>query len=103
MKLTLDVNTFEQHQIALIGAIIEEVVVKLREAGMDGLPLEEATANIAFSIASIIDDTTQIESDGDSVKPYLTFRGEDDELIHCGENAYSYEFVRMILKRLFDV
>jgi hypothetical protein len=37
------------------------------------------------------------------VKPYLTFRTGDDEIIHCGENAYTYEFVRGALKELFDV
>ena len=58
---------------------------------MDPEKLEDITAGIALSVASIIDDTTGIEIDGVEVHPYLTFRTNDDEIIHCGENSYTYE------------
>ena len=103
MDLTLEPERFEQLQKIFIKAIIESIMVKLVESGLEGRQLEEATASIAFSIASLIDDTTGIESDGIDVKPYLTFLTGDDEIIHCGENAYTYEFVRGALKDLFDV
>lgn len=102
MNLTLDPEKHEKHQESLIREIIQTVMVKLVEAGLEGQRLEEATADISFSIASIIDDTTDIEDDGVAVNPYLTFRNGDDEIIHCGENAYTYEFVRGVLKELFD-
>jgi hypothetical protein len=76
-------------------------MVRLVESGITDEKLEEITAFMAFSIASIIDDTARIESDGIEVRPYLTFRANDDELIHCGENSYTYEFVEKILKELF--
>ena len=103
MNLNLDTEKFEELQEGLISEIIKSTATKLVEAGMQGLALEEATASIAFSIASIIDDTTRIESDGGEVHPYLTFRTDDGELVHCGENAYTYEYVRGALKALFDV
>ncbi len=103
MDLTLAPERFEQLQEVFIKAIIESIMIKLVESGLEGRQLEEATAGIAFSIASLIDDTTGIESDGIDVRPYLTFRTGDDEITHCGENAYTYEFVRGALKDLFDI
>ena len=103
MDLTLEPDRFEERQEIFTKAIIEGIMVKLVEAGLEGRKLEEATASIAFSIASMLDDTTGIESEGTEVKSYLTFRTGDDEIIHCGENAYTYEFVRGALKELFDV
>ena len=41
-------------------------------------------------------------SDGVEVKPYLTFQGEEEEIIHCGENSYTYEYVLGILNKFFD-
>jgi hypothetical protein len=77
-------------------------MVKLQEAGLNGSRLEEATAGIAFSVASAIDDTAAIEVDGTEVHPYLTFRTSDEELTHCGENSYTHEFVYEILQRMFQ-
>ena len=76
--------------------------VKLQEAGLEGERLENLTAHIAFSVASLIDDTSNIEVDGADVKPYLAFRTGEDELLHCGENAATYEFVPLVLKAMFE-
>lgn len=103
MELKLDFDKFDERQAILMEEITRAIVVKLREAGLEGQKMEEITAAIAFSIASIIDDTTHMEADGVEVKPYLTFRGEGDELIHLGENSYTYEYVLRTLKKLFDV
>ena len=103
MDLTLEPEQFEKTQKIFTKAMVESVMIKLVESGLEGRQLEEATASVAFSIASLIDDTSGIEADGIDVKPYLTFRVGDDEIIHCGENAYTYEFVRGALKDLFDV
>jgi hypothetical protein len=43
-----------------------------------------------------------IESDGLEVRPYLTFRADEEVLIHCGENSYTNEFVHLTLKKLFS-
>jgi hypothetical protein len=102
MELTLDAEKHEHFQEAFIKAIIEAIMVKLVESGLSGQQLEQATADVAWSVASLIDDTTRIESAHGDVKPYLTFRNGDDEIIHCGENAFTYEFVRGALKDVFD-
>lgn len=103
MHLKLEPEIFEKHQEIFVKEVVETIMVKLIEGGVKGEKLEELTANIAFSIASIIDDTTAIQSGGIEVNPYLTFRTDDDETVHCGENSYTYEYVIGTLKDLFDV
>jgi len=102
MKLVQDSDRYDEFQIAFIKEITQTISVKLVEAGLHGELMENTAANIAFSIASILDDTTNIKSDNDDVHPYLTFRTDDNDLIHCGENAYTYEFVTDILKEMFE-
>lgn len=103
MELKLEIEKFDEYQEIFIEEIVKTIMVKLVEAGLEGEKMEQVTANIAFSIASLIDDTSRIESDGIEAKPYLTFRAKDDEIIHCGENSYTYEYVIGVLKKLFDV
>ncbi len=102
MKLVQDSDRFDAYQVALIKEITQSIAVKLVEAGLHGELMENTAANIAFSVASILDDTTGIEANGDEVHPYLTFRAGESDLVHCGENAYTYEFVTGILKEMFD-
>ena len=93
MQMNLDSTRFEEQQLLLVRELVQTIRVKLQEAGMSGTQLEDLTAGIAFSVASIIDDTSAIAVDGAEVHPYLTFRTSDDELTHCGENSYAHEFV----------
>ena len=102
MRLVQDSDRFEQYQVALIKEITENIMVKLVEAGLQGELMENTTANIAFSIASILDDTSAIDADGDEVHPYLAFRAGESDLVHCGENAYTYEFLTGVLKEMFE-
>ena len=100
MQLNLDPTLFDEQQFFLVRELVQGIRVKLQEAGLSGEKLEEATANIAFSVASTIDDTSAIEADGKEVHPYLTFRTSDEELTHCGENSCTHEFVYEVLKSL---
>jgi len=101
MQLTLDTSKFEEYQDMFISEIVEKIKIKLLEAGVESEKLEDLTASIALSIASIIDDMAGIEANGVEVHPYLTFRANDDEIIHCGENSYTYEYVYGAMKKLF--
>ena len=102
MELKLDTEKYDEIQGVFIKEIIETIHTKLVEAGLQGETLENTTAHIAFSVASIIDDTSNIESEGVHAKPYLTFKVDDDEIIHCGENSYTYEYVVENLKRMYE-
>ena len=102
MELKFDVEQFDKYQAILIDEIAQRVKIKLLEAGMEGEQLEDNVAKITFSIASVIDDMAAIESDGIEVRPYLTFRADEDVLVHCGENSNTNEFVHLTLKKLFS-
>ena len=101
MELKFDIEQFEKCQAILIDEIAQRIKVRLMEAGMEGEQLEDYVAKITFSVANIIDDMAAVESDGFEVRPYLTFREDDEVLIHCGENAYTNESVHLTLKKLF--
>ena len=100
MHLNLDPTLFEEQQVAFVRTLVQSIRVKLQEAGLNGNTLDDATASIAFSVSSLIDDTAAIEVDGTEVHPYLTFRTSDDELTHCGENSYAHEFVYEALQTM---
>jgi hypothetical protein len=101
MQLKVEPTLFEEQQHLLVRELVLNIRVKLQEAGVGDDKLEEATASIAFSVASTIDDTAAVEVDGTEVHPYLTFRTSEDELTHCGENSYTHEFVYDVLKEVF--
>ena len=101
MKLTVASAQFDEQQGLFTVELVERIKIKLIEAGIGQELLEDLTAGIALSIAGIIDDLAGIEVDGVEVHPYLTFRVADDEIIHCGENSYTYEQVHGAMKRLF--
>ena len=102
MELKFDIEQFEKYQAILVDEIAQRIKIKLLEAGMEGEQLEDSVAKITFSIANLIDDMSAIESDGIEVRPYLTFREDDEVLVHCGENSYTNEFVHLTLKKLFS-
>ncbi|MBK1720717.1 hypothetical protein [Thiocystis violacea] len=101
MKLTLASSEFDEQQAIFTAEIVERIKIKLQEANVEQEKLEDLTASIALSIAGLIDDLAGIEVDGLDVHPYLTFRGDGDELIHCGENSSTYEHVYGAMKKLF--
>jgi hypothetical protein len=103
MQLKINTDRFDELQALFIREIIDKVRIKLEEAGITGLQMEDIAGAIAYSIASTIDDTSGVVVDGVEVRPYLTFREDDDTLVHSGDNSYVYEFVPGELKRLFDV
>lgn len=71
MELKLDSETFDEHQMILIGEIIERTKNNLEDAGIKGEQLKEVVGNIAFSIATTLDNSSTTEFDGVVVNPYL--------------------------------
>ncbi len=102
MQLETDVEKFEKYQQVLIREIIEQIRFKLAAAGFRSHNLREVTGEIAFSVASTIDDMAKIEFEGEEIRPYLTFRTNDTQLIDCGENSYMNEFVANLVHDVFS-
>lgn len=102
MQQILDVEKFEELQEILVREIIEQIRFKLAQGGISGDQLRDLTGEIAFSVASTIDDQANIEQDGLEVHPYLAFIGKEQEIIHCGENSFAHEFVADVMKNVFS-
>ncbi len=101
-KFKADPEKFDQLQQLFIREIIEQIRLKLTEAGFRDEALKEVTAHIAFSVASTIDDNAGIEAEGVAVKPYLSFVTGDEQLVHGGENSYMHEYVADLITEIFD-
>lgn len=101
-KLKLDSDEYDDQQAFFIGAIIEDVKTKLEVAGIKGEALKDLTGNISFGIATLIDNSSSIEFDGKEIVPVLTFLDGGKELIHCGGNSYTHEYVFGVLDEIFE-
>ena len=102
MQQVIDIERYDELQEAFVREIIQQIRLKLMEAGISGEQLFDLTGNIAFSVASTIDGNAVIENDGMDVHPTLVFSGEEDEVIHSGENSYVHEFVADVMGKVFE-
>ncbi len=102
MEQIIDIEKYETLQEIFVGEIIEQIRLKLIEAGISGDLLIELTGHIAFSVTSTIDGNAIIERDGVDVHPYLVFSGEEDQIIHGGENSFTHEFVASEMAKAFS-
>ena len=101
MQQIRDIEKYEQLQKILVRELIEQIRFKLAKGGISDEALHDLTLELAFSVASTLDDQAIIEHDGIRARPYLAFIGEEGEIIHCGENAYTHEFVSDEIKKAF--
>ena len=94
MKLKLDEERYDRLQIDLIEEIKNSISRQLHSAGLKSDALREATDNVAFMVAAILDSSQIMESDGKPMRPYLTFEDPDTEetLIHAGSNSWMHEY-----------
>ena len=102
MQQIIDIDKFEELQELLVREIIEQIRFKLTQAGLKDEQLREATGEIAFSVASTIDDNANIEQNGVEVHPYLAFSDKDGLIIHSGENSFTHEFVASAMNQVFN-
>lgn len=102
MQLNIDTEKFDEYQTILMRELIEQIRFKLAAGGITGDNLHDLTLEVAFSVASTLDDTAKIEVEGTHVRPYITFREDDDQLLHNGENAYMHEHVSSLIAKVFN-
>jgi len=93
MELKIDIEQYETLQEGFVAEIIQQIRLKLMAAGITGDQLIDLTGEIAFSVTSTLDGNTMIERDGLDIHPYLVFSNDEDQIIHCGENSFTHEFV----------
>ncbi len=102
MELKIDIDKYENLQEVFVGEIIQQIRLKLLQAGITGDELINLTGEIAFSVTSTLDGNAMLERDGTEVNPYLVFSAEEDQIIHCGENSYTHEFVASEMDKAFS-
>lgn len=101
MNPKIDIEKYENLQEIFVAEIIQQIRLKLMQAGISGDELIDLTGEIAFSVTSTLDGNAMIERDGVDVNPYLVF-SNDDEVIHCGENSFTHEFVAGEIDKAFN-
>ena len=102
MQLKIDSAKFDEYQKILMRELIEQIRFKLAAGGVTGDQLHDLTLEVAFSVASTLDDTAKIEVEDTAVRPYITFRDEEEQLLHNGENSYMHEHVSSLIAKVFN-
>lgn len=101
MKL-IETGSFDRLQQALAEELIRTIKRELEKVEAPDDLVEELSGNIAFSVASLIDDVAGFEKDGEAVSPMLTFLIGDDELEFAGGNSWMHEYIYRLLPRIFS-
>jgi hypothetical protein len=93
MKITIDEKQYEKLQSRVMDEIIDTIVSELQSAGVEEEKICELTADISFSIGTIIDASRVMELDGKPVLPFLTFATTEDrsEIIANEDGSYMHD------------
>lgn len=100
MKVVSDQTTFDALQRFLLSEIVVNIRDGLREAGIDGSLLYEATSSASFAVAAIVDGSREMYLDGREVVPVLTFAHEHDgqELIAAESGgSWMHDYVQVVV------
>lgn len=81
-------GTFDRLQQALAEELIRRIKAELERVVAPPELIEELTGSIAFSVASLIDDTVGFERNGEAVTPMLTFLIDEQKLEFAGGNSW---------------
>lgn len=95
-SITVDTDRFDRLQLHLLGEIVRAVRAGLSKAGVkDDQLLFEATGDLSFAIAAIVDGSLVMELDGQEVVPILAFAEErdGDQLVGRGGASWMHEYV----------
>jgi len=101
MKL-VQTGAYDRLQQALVKELIRTIRREVQAADAPPEVVEELSARIAFSVASLIDDTAGLEESGEEVTPMLTFQIGDEELEYAGGNSWMHEYVHKLLPIVFS-
>jgi len=100
MKL-VTTGSFDRLQQALAEELIRTIRRELEKADAPAELVEQFSGNIAFSVASLIDDVAGFEHNGEAVSPLLTFLVNADELESSGGNSWMHEYIYRLLPVVF--
>ena len=93
MDLELNEDEHDILQAYLTGEIVEGIIHELKRTGLSGERLNWLAGNIAFNVASVIDNCHKMEFNGKEIMPYLTFKGPKGNIIHNGSGSNMHDYV----------
>jgi len=105
MEIVIDSDRFDALQLRVLEEIIKSIRTGLREAGVaDDQALYDATGNIAFAVAAIVDGSRIMDLDGERVVSVLTFAKERNgtELVGAEGGSWMHEYVFGTVDDVFD-
>ena len=105
MKLVFDEARFDARQLFLMEKIVETLLDGLRSAGVDdSQTLHDATSDMAFSLACILDGSRIMELDGEPVLPFIGFANErdGDEIVVSEAGTWMHEYSHGTVSDVFD-
>jgi hypothetical protein len=100
MKLVSDHTTFDALQRHLLGELVASIRDCLRDAGVEGSQLYEATASVSATVAAIIDGSREMYLDDHEVIPVLSFardRDGGDLIISDGTGSSMHDYVQVVV------
>lgn len=104
MEITQDESKYDKRQLHLIRELVRVIKSDLAAAGISEEQLADATGDVAFSIAAIIDGSRVMKADGRPLVPVLTF-AEDDrrkKLVAGAGGSFMHEYVHGMVDEVFE-
>ena len=105
MNLIQDYERFDEQQLYLVKLMVQTIRDELRRAGIvDDDVLHEATGNLAFSLATIIDGSRVMELNGAPVIPCLGFAIDRDyvDIIVSEGGSSMHEYASGVVDEVFE-
>lgn len=102
MLLKEDYDQFEFLQSVLAQAIGQTVKNELESRGLKPEIVKDLTADITFSIASILDGSSQFEIEGKILEPNITFKIAEDTLLYSEDGSWMHDDVYGWVYDLFE-
>ncbi len=101
MEIKSNRDSFEKQQTRLIQEIANNVKSCLEKAGVEAN--QKLVGRLVFGICATLDGSSEIDLDGNLVRPYLTFVDDDEgeELIEGG-GSWMHEISHDIVAEIFE-
>ena len=102
MKLIENQGAYEDMQNHLVRAIANSIKSELEDRKLSADLVKDLTADLTFSIATILDASAVVPFLGGTLKPVITFQTNDDTLVWVGASSYMHDEVYGWVYDLFE-
>ena len=102
MNIRIDHEEFGKRQIALIRLIAHDVRSRLEKMGLGDD--QELVENLVFDIAAILDGSRDVKSDGELLRPFVTFADDrkGERLLAVEGGSWLHEICSGIVEKMFE-